>query len=242
MYLTRLVLNPRHRAVQRDLADCQAMHRTVMSLFPQSPGGPARTQMGVLYRLETNPHAGGVNLLIQSEVRPDWSGLPPGYLQEPTGPLGNPACKAVDEQYAAIATGERLRFRLRANPTRKVDTHSGPGGERRNGRRVGLGDEEAQLAWLSRKGEQCGFALLNARAAPSVVNVRSAPEARLVGWRAQGSGDEERETRRLTFAPVLFEGELRVTDAERFREALGQGIGPAKAYGFGLLSVAPVER
>jgi CRISPR system Cascade subunit CasE len=33
---------------------------------------------------------------------------------------------------------------------------------------------------------------------------------------------------------------LEITDAERFRAALAAGIGPAKAYGFGLLSVAPV--
>jgi CRISPR system Cascade subunit CasE len=45
----------------------------------------------------------------------------------------------------------------------------------------------------------------------------------------------------VTFASVRFEGVLEVRDADRFREALANGIGPGKAYGFGLLSIAPVR-
>ncbi|MBX5446264.1 type I-E CRISPR-associated protein Cas6/Cse3/CasE, partial [Sphaerobacter sp.] len=33
MYLSRLILNPRSRDVRRDLADCQQLHRSVMSGF-----------------------------------------------------------------------------------------------------------------------------------------------------------------------------------------------------------------
>ena len=40
---------------------------------------------------------------------------------------------------------------------------------------------------------------------------------------------------------VRYDGFLKVTDPTRFRQALIQGIGPAKAYGFGMLSVAPAE-
>jgi CRISPR system Cascade subunit CasE len=42
----------------------------------------------------------------------------------------------------------------------------------------------------------------------------------------------------MTFGDVVFEGRLRVGDAEAFRRALAVGIGSGKAYGFGLLSVA----
>jgi CRISPR system Cascade subunit CasE len=37
---------------------------------------------------------------------------------------------------------------------------------------------------------------------------------------------------------VDFEGILEVTDPEEFAAAVTAGIGPAKAFGFGLLSVA----
>ena len=47
--------------------------------------------------------------------------------------------------------------------------------------------------------------------------------------------------RRLTFATALFEGELKVTDAARLRDAFAAGIGPGKAFGCGLLSLAPVR-
>lgn len=44
---------------------------------------------------------------------------------------------------------------------------------------------------------------------------------------------------KITFASVLFEGLLRVTNPDAFRSALEMGIGSGKAYGFGLLSIAP---
>jgi CRISPR system Cascade subunit CasE len=37
---------------------------------------------------------------------------------------------------------------------------------------------------------------------------------------------------------VEFDGVLKVTDSEAFGRALSSGIGPAKGFGFGLLSVA----
>jgi CRISPR system Cascade subunit CasE len=45
----------------------------------------------------------------------------------------------------------------------------------------------------------------------------------------------------MTFAAVTFDGLLRIVDADRFRAALVQGIGSAKAYGFGLLSIGPAR-
>lgn len=239
IYLSRLVLDQRNRAVQRDLADCQQMHRTVMSLFPAAERADPRSAMGVLYRLETNPRTGQVILLLQSGVAPDWSRLEPGYLADTAGE-GNPMCKSVDEQYGRLAPGMRLAFRLRANPTRKIDTRSGPDGERRNGRRVELRREEEQLDWLRRKGADCGFDVVEARARPAPGS-RAARPGEQTGTRStQGEAGVERA--RLTFAAVLFEGELEVRDVARFRVALAKGIGPAKAYGFGLLSVAPAGR
>ena len=44
--------------------------------------------------------------------------------------------------------------------------------------------------------------------------------------------------RGVTFAGALFEGVLEVRDAGAFRSALETGIGPAKAFGFGLLSLS----
>jgi CRISPR system Cascade subunit CasE len=227
MILSRLVLNPRSREVIRDLGDCQAMHRTILSAFRQA-SGPARAEFGVLFRMEY-PRAGMPTLLVQARERPDWSKLPPSYLAKTHD------AKDVSEAYASIDAGATLRFRLRANPTRRIDTKSGPNGERRNGRRVELKTEAEQLEWLGRKGAAHGFEVLSVRASGDVPNVRVSDEGKSRGFRSSGVRQAKNP---MTFASVLFEGVLRVTDAEAFRLALERGIGSAKAYGFGLLSVA----
>jgi len=227
MYLSRLILNSRNKQARRDLADCGEMHRTVMSAFP--PGsGPARAQFGVLYRVDVKTD-GTVTLYVQSRERPDWSHLPPDYL------LDQPACRPLASIYAGLTAGSVLRFRLRANPTRKIDTRSDASG-RRHGRRVEFRKEPECTGWLQRKAQAGGFELLSVRLNPAVPDVTARPEGsftRLTGSRQDDAAHP------LTFAAVLFEGHLRVTDAERFLATLEKGIGPGKAYGLGLLSVAP---
>lgn len=244
MYLSRLVLNTGLRAVRADLADCQAMHQRIMSAFPDgAPRTGPRAALGVLYRVETSRRAGEVVLLVQSHDEPDWSGLPVGYLNEGDDQVENATCKPLDEPYRAIETGSRLRFRFRANPTRKIDTRSGPDGQRRNGRRVELRDESAQIDWLRRKGQQSGFEILSVRMDSRVPDVLTLAEAKVHGKRSAAATEGDAVTAaRLTFHPVLFEGELKVTDIKLFRTALETGIGPGKAYGLGLLSVAPAGR
>lgn len=219
MYLSLLKLNPADRGVRRDLADCQQLHRRVMSAFPQAEGS-ARASLGVLYRLEVMEH--GSVLYVQSRVEPDWSRLPRGYCLP-----GGVACKPVGEKYAAISSGMVLRFRLRANPTKRLP--AGAPGEKRDGPRVDLRGEKEQLDWLQRKARAAGFQLVAVRINPEVPDV-AVQQTRVQGRHPAG---------KLTFASVLFEGRLRVEDARLFRRALEEGIGPAKAYGFGLLSVAP---
>jgi CRISPR system Cascade subunit CasE len=245
IYLSRLYLNPCSRAVRADLADCHALHRTILRAFPPTPDGvqTARDHFEVLYRVEEDCHSSGaLTLLVQSAVVPDWSHLLPRYLVPAGGWQANPESKRVDQLYAGLEDGMILAFRLRANPTRKVDTHSGPNGERRNGRRVALRDEAEQLEWLRRKGSQHGFALLATSVNPDVADVRTRNSGKVTGARRPADGTAAPSGRRLTFGSVLFEGRLRVVDAATMRDALMRGIGSGKAYGFGLLSVAPPGR
>src|ERR1700736_3092360 len=54
VYLSLLVPNIRSREARRDLADCVAMHRTLMNAFPDglSSNGAPRSEAGLLYRVE----------------------------------------------------------------------------------------------------------------------------------------------------------------------------------------------
>ena len=240
-YLSRLALNPRSREVRRDLADCQKLHRTVMAAFPQAPAAQeAREHFGVLHRLEAGRDGDPV-LLVQSRAAPDWSRLPPGYLLDSGGQRENPACKSIDGGLDALQPGRELLFRVRANPTRKIDTRSGPDGRRSNGTRVELHGEQEWLAWLERKAGQSGFRLLSVRASPAVPDTRVAGLDRITGSRPVANGVNGNGRQRLTFFSVLFEGRLSIADAKLFRAAVEQGIGSGKAYGFGLLSVAPLK-
>jgi CRISPR system Cascade subunit CasE len=220
------MLNTKSRAVLRDLLDSQEIHRTVMSAFPQTDqqGEGARERFGVLYRLELDRRRGCLILYVQSLAQPDWSGLPPDYLIFAPG-LENPASKSVAKAYRGLKLGAVLSFRLKANTTRKIDTKTGPDGLRRHGRRVELVREEDQVDWLRRKGEQGGFQVLN-------VHLEGLYKEQ---GKRRGSGVSP-----LTLAGVLFQGRLRITDPERFlSHSLLKGIGPGKAYGLGLLSLAP---
>lgn len=52
----------------------------------------------------------------------------------------------------------------------------------------------------------------------------------------------QRQGANVTLSTAVFEGRLHVTDADALRSALVSGIGPAKGYGCGLLTLAPVRR
>ena len=232
MFLSRLAINPRNRTAQQDLADVYRMHRTVMSSFPHvEEARDARAELGVLYRLEVGERGGDVALLVQSGVSPDWSNLEHGYLAAPGGDVENPATKDVSKALESLHEGQVLQFRLRANPTKKIETKSAPDGQRRNGRRVDLRTEQLQVEWLSRRAEQAGFALVPTGLSGGVPAVRVGASERVASRR-----------RRISLATVLFEGVLEVTDADQFRHAIAAGIGPAKAFGCGLMSLASHRR
>jgi CRISPR system Cascade subunit CasE len=231
MYLSKLVLDPRNRQVRQDLANCQELHRTLLRAFPDGAADDiagARARCGLLYRVEIDRTTRRVAMLVQSAVEPDWSRLPAGYAT-------HCSWKSIAAAYEAITAGMRLRFRLRANPTRRIARARDAEEARWVGKRVQLFREEDQLAWLARKGWEHGFRLIQVRTVSdrpvSVVQVSSEG---VVTGRKTSDG----QVHPLTFGSVLFEGELEVTDATAFRAALVHGIGPAKAYGFGLLSVA----
>jgi CRISPR system Cascade subunit CasE len=226
-YLARLTLDPMQRHVQRDLADCYAMHRRMLSLFPDGlAAGNAREQLGVLYRIEQARQ--GPIALVQSRVAPDGSRLPSNYLAQP------PEVKRVDPFYEALQRNTSLLFRLRANPTRRISARNTSQSVQWRGKRIDLRSEQDQLDWLAHRGEQFGFALLAVRTQPThsdAHDVRTTTGATVHGNKPAAG--------KLAFGSVLFEGRLRVTDPDAFRGTLEAGIGSGKAFGFGLLSIAP---
>ncbi|MBI5948776.1 MAG: type I-E CRISPR-associated protein Cas6/Cse3/CasE [Chloroflexi bacterium] len=276
MYLSRLTLNARDRTARAWLADCHELHRTIMSGFGQAQTPEARAELGVLFRVEETGGGAGVTVLVQSREQPRWAIESPAVLRVD----GPKEMTALEEQ---LVVGASFRFRLRANPTRRVhhratlgpdtrelDTRGNwrePGEipdhertgivrrpeaegvtwwkEREDGKRIGkrveIRREEERLAWLARRGAGFdGFELKAARLVQGEVAPVSDDDQRF--WRSRADpagtiigGDRDR---RVTFGTALFEGQLVVTDAAKFRDAWATGIGPGKAFGCGLLSLA----
>ena len=76
------------------------------------------------------------------------------------------------------------------------------------------------LAWLARKGEQNGFRLLQCQ---ELENHQQR------GYHKKDSGGP------MYVTGYHYQGLLQITDSERFRHALQEGIGSGRAYGLGML-------
>lgn len=179
-------------------------------------GFPADLDQGgcrVLFRLE--PEVGGTvrTILVQSNLEPDWSAREAQQLAALSG-------SETKRLRLALSPGCLARFRLRANPTKR---------DKATAKRVGIVSEAGQLTWLQRKGSAAGFAVDHAQTL--VV-----PED---GVRSRRPG--ESHERWIVCHGVRFEGVLKVTDPAALNAAVRCGIGSGKAFGFGLLSLAPAR-
>lgn len=210
MYLSKLILNPRNPGARRDVAQPYELHRTLMRGLEHAADGER-----LLFRIEPEQGPRGVSVLVQSsEAAPDWSMLlDNAYLLRADGP------KTFEPHFQA---GQQLRFRLMANPVKKV-----------NGRRIPLSHRVQQSEtdrtywdWLHRQADRCGFRVLSAQDAP----FRTAPNRQ---------EQAHYEKHQIPHFGVRFDGVLEVTDPVALLDAVRGGIGPAKAFGFGLLSLAP---
>jgi len=199
MYLSQLLLNPRSRNARYDLADRYELHRTLLNAFPTDLPEDER----VLYRVEDNRNLPIVSVLVQSKYVPNWEVV--DRMQQ-SGYLANiPQIRAI---VLEIGNGQRLPFRLQANPTVK-----------RNGKRHAIYAENDLMSWLQRQGERHGF------------------NCDLLDVQITKLGKKHGQKRRQTWHAVQFDGALSVSDVDNFQASLVNGIGSAKAFGFGLMSI-----
>ena len=221
LYLSQLTLNPEHGQARRDLASPYQLHRTLSRAFGDAPEGVHRQTHGVLFRVD-DPAPGGTPVLVQSATDPDWRRLPSGYALRRDGP------KPFELD---LALGQTLRFRLAVNPVRRINED----GKRHPTRlplvhpRGAVGGEgvppDGYLDWLARQGARLGFDVLQVSDVPFRVARR----------RRRGQDLAKAE---VPHFGVRFDGTMAVTDPEALTRAVHDGVGPAKAFGFGLLSLA----
>jgi CRISPR system Cascade subunit CasE len=241
LYLSRIHLPARSRDTQRLLADCHAMHRFVMRQVPEAATETARAELGVLYRVENAEGGQSIAVMLQSAAEPRWAFELPGVRAEGPRPL--------DTFLDGIADGRRYRFRLRANPTRRVSARATRETDIENGRiqlerpesrgkRVAIRGEDQRMAWLERKALAAGFQLVTGEVRGG-VDPASESRATFTGTRLDLGQPLRDRAARLTLETCLFEGLLDVADSAKLAAAVREGVGGGKAFGCGLLSLAP---
>lgn len=216
--LTRIRLDHTSRDVMRMVSDPVELHRKVMTGFDQVSGASARDALGVLWRYEFDS-ARRPTLTVQSNGEGVWASFASWAKSIDS--------KDIDPMLAALQPGQTLRFLLRANATRKINTKTNVVGVRRNGQRVPLRSQEKALEWLIRHGEAAGYTLVDGPGAPA-VDIRS-----------EAPGRGRRGVSAVTIEATRYEGLFTVNDPEKLATTVRSGIGPAKAFGCGLLSLAP---
>jgi CRISPR system Cascade subunit CasE len=235
MYLSRLFINLQNAQVRRELACPYEMHRTLLRAFPKGIVGLDRDNKnaaGVLYRVDEKPHENFNIVLVQSKIAPDWNFLngqkdTRGYqylLPASTINDGkaNPSMTEFDLANK-IHTGQTLAFRLRANPTKRL----GKSATHDIGKRVGIYNEDKQIKWLEDKAKIGGF---------SIIRVMVSRDERI-----RDEIHRKNQTYDLQLLSVQFDGLLRILDQDMTRKTVENGIGSAKGFGLGLLSLAPVK-
>lgn len=226
MFLSRVPLNPAREGTRRFLSSPQVAHAAVLAAFPPehhtgSAGKPGR----VLWRIDRREVE--IDLYVVSPTEPDFA-----HVVEQAGWPTTTAW--TTRKYAPLLdrleSGQHWHFRLTANPVRAAADRS-DGAPLRRGKPTGL-HPDSQISWLERKGESGGFRL----------GVCRSPEGGVpdVAITARSTRRFRRGSATVTLSTSTYEGVLEVTDPERLRTALIEGIGRAKGYGCGLLTLAPI--
>lgn len=201
------------------LASPQKLHAAVESSFPPSLPKNGRN----LWRIDKLGKA--LYLLVLSDGKPDFT-----HIVEQFGWPGSEQTwetKDYSRLTKGIEVGQRWQFRLRANPVHSVRQATGSYGQEptKRGKVFAHVTVQQQEQWLLERAEKYGFRLQEGSFCVVQQEVRQFL----------------RHRKPVTLGIATYEGILEVSDADLFLDAMVNGIGRAKAYGCGLLTIARVS-
>lgn len=256
-YLSKIRINPLRRK-SRDLLGNPHIAHAMIS------GGVAGQPVAerILWRIDAaNPRQ--PDLLILTRSKPDWS-----HIVEQAGWPYAEGEHFLTRDYEPLlrhlAVGREYAFKLTANPVQNTINPLQASAQQQEQRtkgqtrafRVPHTTIARQTEWLLRKLPTLGFTIPQIEPgqrvpggetddsdvgagipAPPVVHdlVITGRERLSFAKNTTNKGP------RVSLVTATYEGRLRVTDVNVLRERLLSGIGPAKAYGCGLLTLAPLS-
>ena len=230
MYLSRIKLDT-SREAKRAIASPQIIHASIEACFDRSGRN--------LWRLDYLRD--NFYLLLVSETVPNFTSFAKQFCTE----------DGETKQYAPILSrikaGQQLRFRLKGNTV-----HSKAGERGTRGKVLPHVTEYHKKEWLNDKSAANGFSVEDgsfdliesgiqrwSKKRP-VTNELSHKGSQLDAIEADNK-QRRKDTMTVELTYGVFEGILTVVDADLFVNALTHGIGRAKAYGCGLITVMGVQ-
>lgn len=233
MYLSRVRVATAgldaHALGQLMAGNAYGNHQLLWRLFPEVTDRP------FLFRQELEHDAG-----LHGGAR----GMPMFYVLSQLEPIPVPGLLECESKPFApkLETGQRLAFRLRANPVvaraeegrRRSRRHDVLMDAKKAAREEGITDrlmvqermEDAARAWLgdSERAARHGY--------------RLPVDPQTSGYRQH---TYRRKGGEIRFSSIDFEGRLEVTDPERFLQTLEEGIGRSRAFGCGMWMIRRLE-
>lgn len=217
LYFSKVQPNPQHPEAKRIAYDLYREHQLLWNLFDNHPN----QQRDFLYHKAPEAY----------------------YLLSARQPMANvsPVWHIQTKPYAPqLQTGQTLRFQLRANP---VITTPHPNAAKAEAGKTVRHDvvmhhkkatypDKAKRPPMAQIEQEAGANWLTHRANKHGFQVH--PENLLTT-----NYQQHRLKKTIRFSTLDFQGVLTITDPESFLTALNQGIGPAKAFGCGLLMLKP---
>ncbi|MFY7069271.1 type I-E CRISPR-associated protein Cas6/Cse3/CasE [Nocardiopsis changdeensis] len=240
MYLTRFRFNTNKTGSRRLLSSPQVLHAAVMGCFPEilpsEPGGPR-----VLWRLDRNSRA-EVLLYVVSPTRPLMDDL---MDQAGWRGVDDPERVWKSHDYTGfldrLSKGQTWAFRLTANPVHSI--------RRKDGEPTKVTAHVTprhQAGWLIQRQDASGFVIVRKPSDQQLLPGEDEYELTVHDRNAAGFDkpdprpDRRGKRMRVPIVTATFDGRLTVTDPEALRRVLCAGLGRAKAYGCGLMTLAPV--
>lgn len=221
-YLTRFHIDPRSRGGARYLGDPHRLHAAIYGAMLTQPVQVAAGGRP-LWRIDRDDPRAPL-LWVASAEAPNLDNLADEAGRSVHGQVYE--TRSYTPLLEQLGSAQLYAFRFTGNATRAG--RRAPDSPRTQ--RFGHVTPAQQVAWLERQATAHGFEL-----APTAAGE---PDVAVVG---RQKSVFYREGRRVVIAVTDFGGHLRVTDPARLRRALTGGIGHARAYGCGLLTLAPAR-
>ncbi len=205
-YISRVEIDTGNRRKLSELTHLGAYHNWVEKSFPEEFIAGERSRK--LWRMDQLK--GKKYLLIVSHSEPDMTQL------EAYGVPGSGQCKNYDAFLQSLTHGQKMSFRLTANPVRAVKQDD------QRGKVYPHITAGQQLEYLEKRAERLGFSLVDQ---DYQIVQRDFPILRKKGGKS------------IKLARAIYEGSLIIENVEIFRKTLTEGVGKEKAYGFGMMTV-----